>query len=150
MNSQTMRYRMADLVGSPAIIAKGLENSYRDEPAVGAIEGPAALFFGGIWTPSPSAEQVWETEMRCHLMTLATGRRFAEINALEELIVPITDLFAPGTDGYQLRVPGEPGMVHHCFPLKWEVIDEMLYDEVAYTVVVGYFSVKFHRDVGEE
>lgn len=143
----TIGRRLADQLRSPSITSAGLRQAYYPAPA-SFSESPAALVFAGPYSIATGGEEVWTGEHRVQLMIPAQGRLAAEINALEPLIAPIIDHFAPGTSAYTLRSPGEAGHVHRCFPDRLELSQSIEYAGHVYTATTLIFGIKFIRPIG--
>jgi hypothetical protein len=148
MDLPTIGFRLANELRAPAIAAAGLRQAHYPAPS-SLSETPAALVFSNPFTITAlGGEAIWEGEMQVQLRVAAQGRLAAEINALEPLIMPIIDHFAPGTDAYHLRVGGQSGQVHKCEPARFEPSQEIEYAAHQYTAITVYFTVKFHRAFG--
>jgi len=147
MRLATIGARLATHLRAPALVTAGLRHAYYPAPAQIA-EGPAAVIFAGLGNAQPWSEQIWHHELRVQLMQPATGFPVQELNALEALLEPIWDHFAPGTNASRLIVPNESGWVEHCYPVRYEGSLLIEYANTPFTAITITFEVKTHRFAG--
>lgn len=149
MRVSTIGNRLRNELKSADIQSAGLRYAYYPAPS-SLNDGPAALIFLQSATVTNMNEQVWEFDVLVQLLISAKdGRLAAEINALEPLVEPITDHFAPDTDAFHLRVPSESGIVHHCYPVRFDLSQNIRYAGHDFTGITATFNVKTHRYAGE-
>lgn len=153
MRLSTIGARIAYHLRADALVTAGLKYVRYPAPAQ-VTAGPMAVIFasGGDETGTMSGEQqIWHHEIRVQLMMPAVGMPAAELNALETLIEPIWDTFAPGTNASRLIVPGEAGFVQDCRPIRYEGSQVIEYPAgTQFAAITLIFRVKTHRAVGDE
>lgn len=148
MRVATIGNRLAAHLLHTDIVAAGLKHAYYPAPAT-ITEGPAAVIFAGAGNVPAWSEQIWHHEIRVQLMTPARAFPVQELNALERLIEPIWDVFAPGTNASRLIATGEEGWVEYCYPVRYEGSQVIDYGTGAqYAAVTVIFDVKTHRFAG--
>jgi hypothetical protein len=149
MRVTTIGHRIAAELRNTDIVSAGLKQAHYPAPS-SLNETPAAVVFAGSGNSVPAMqEQVWHHDVRVQVM-VKPGQSYAgSLNAIEPLIEPIWDHFAPGTDASHLR--GSDGsMVEHCYPIRYEASQLIEFAGIPYVALTIYFDVKTHRFAGAE
>jgi hypothetical protein len=151
MRLATIGSRIATELRSADLVVAGLLYAYYPAPNKLSTNGPTALIFSGNGGAPPWGEQIWQREIRVQLMTPARGSEVAERNALEALIEPIYDHFAPETTASRLTVAGETETVDHCYAVRDEPSLIVAYggETNFFTTHIIYLDVQYRRFPGE-
>ena len=142
--------RIATELRSADLVSAGLKRAYYPAPAQ-LVEGPAAIVFAQTGEAEQFSEQIWHHEVRVQVMTpiMSAQALPAGINALEPLVMAVWDHFRPNTNAWRLTVAGEVGQVTHCYPVRYEASQLIIYAGAEYAAIVIDFNVKDHRFAGD-